>query len=55
MPLFVLRIAEGGAADLDGRLRVGLNELCHKKTCLWGLRSGLTQMGLDSHRRWLKT
>ncbi|KAL3852402.1 hypothetical protein ACJMK2_016053 [Sinanodonta woodiana] len=23
MPLFVLRIAEGGAADLDGRLRVG--------------------------------
>lgn len=22
MPLFVLRIAEGGAADLDGRLRV---------------------------------
>ena len=24
MPLFVLRIADGGAADLDGRLRVGL-------------------------------
>lgn len=23
MPLYVLRIAEGGAADLDGRLRVG--------------------------------
>ncbi|ESP04596.1 hypothetical protein LOTGIDRAFT_57654, partial [Lottia gigantea] len=23
MPLFVLRIAEGGAADVDGRLRVG--------------------------------
>ena len=23
MPLFVLRIADGGAADMDGRLRVG--------------------------------
>ena len=23
MPLFVLRIADGGAADLDGRLKVG--------------------------------
>ncbi|KAI0211373.1 Membrane-associated guanylate kinase, WW and PDZ domain-containing protein 3, partial [Lamellibrachia satsuma] len=23
MPLFVLRVADGGAADVDGRLRVG--------------------------------
>lgn len=27
MPLFVLRIAEGGSADLDGRLRVSTNIL----------------------------
>ena len=27
MPLFVLRIAEGGAADLDGRLRVSRSPL----------------------------
>ena len=26
MPLFVLRIAEGGAADVDRRLRVSLGE-----------------------------
>lgn len=26
MPLYVLRIADGGAADLDGRLRVGAAE-----------------------------
>lgn len=25
MPLFVLRIAEGGSADIDGRLRVSTN------------------------------
>lgn len=29
MPLFVLRIADGGAADLDGRLKVGPSGLSH--------------------------
>ena len=29
MPLFVLRIADGGAADLDGRLRVTLLFCAH--------------------------
>ena len=28
-----------------------LYEPRHKKTCLWGLRPGLTQTGLPSHRR----
>ena len=29
MPLFVLRIAEGGAADVDRRLRVRFVEIHH--------------------------
>ena len=31
MPLFVLRIADGGAADLDGRLRVTSLHVLHQR------------------------
>ena len=31
-----------------------INEMCHEKTCLQGLRPSQTQTGLYNNRRWLE-